>query len=66
MLAEVRIDYLMPYMKSIMQFMLIASQDADAAVCLEACEFWSAIGESKMCREPLGEILPQYELCNSL
>ena len=60
MLAEVRADYLMPYIKSIMQFMLLATQDTDESVALEACEFWSAIAELKLSRDALLELLPTY------
>ena len=57
-LVEVRVDYLMPNIRNIVQFMLHATNDQDDAVSLEACEFWSAIAETKVCKEAVREHLP--------
>ncbi|KAF0695448.1 Aste57867_13736 [Aphanomyces stellatus] len=42
-LLEVRMQVLLPHFTPIVQFILHASNDADEAVALEACEFWSSI-----------------------
>lgn len=56
-LVEVRIDYLMPHIRNIVQYMLHATNDSDPDVALEACEFWSAIAETKVCKDSLREVL---------
>jgi len=39
-------------MKGVIEFMLMATQDEDEHVALEACEFWSAYCETKVCSFP--------------
>lgn len=41
-LLEVGVQYLLPHLESIIQFILRASQDPDENVAIEACEFWAA------------------------
>ncbi|DAZ98316.1 TPA: hypothetical protein N0F65_008902 [Lagenidium giganteum] len=41
-LLEVGVQYLVPHLDSIIQFILRANQDADEKVALEACEFWAS------------------------
>lgn len=36
------------YMHDVIKFMLMASQDDDEVVALEACEFWSAYCETEV------------------
>uniref|UniRef100_A0A672MM70 Transportin-1 n=1 Tax=Sinocyclocheilus grahami TaxID=75366 RepID=A0A672MM70_SINGR len=45
MLLEVRVDRLIPHMRSIVEYMLQRSQDPDENVALEACEFWLTLAE---------------------
>jgi hypothetical protein len=58
MLVEVRIDYLLPQIKNVIQYMLYATQDKDEDLAVEACEFWSAVAETKYGRDILAEVLP--------
>ncbi|KAF4044786.1 HEAT-like repeat [Phytophthora infestans] len=41
-LLEVGVQYLVPHLDSIIQFILRANQDEDENVALEACEFWAS------------------------
>eukprot|EP01114_Cavostelium_apophysatum_P018671 TRINITY_DN5836_c0_g2_i3.p1 TRINITY_DN5836_c0_g2~~TRINITY_DN5836_c0_g2_i3.p1 ORF type:complete len:636 (-),score=125.18 TRINITY_DN5836_c0_g2_i3:1111-3018(-) len=59
MLAEVRIEYLVPHMTNVVRYILHATQDRDEDVSLEACEFFSAIAETRVCKQSLGPVLPQ-------
>lgn len=59
MLLEVRIDRLVPQMNSIIDYMLLRTQDSDDAVALEACEFWLSLAEQNICREALQPHLPR-------
>jgi transportin-1 len=45
-LLEVRFDYLQRYIHDVIKFMLVASQDEDEIVALEACEFCTACFET--------------------
>jgi hypothetical protein len=54
------VDYLRNYLKNIVQFMMHASQDQSEMVALEACEFWSALAETKVCKDVLREFIPRY------
>ncbi len=58
MLVEIRVDYLIPFIRNVVQFMLHSMQDPDEGVALEACEFWSAIADTNLCIEVLTEFLP--------
>lgn len=46
-------DRLIPNMYSIIEYMLMRTQDADEAVALEACEFWLSLAEQQICKEAL-------------
>jgi transportin-1 len=52
MLLDVRMDRLMPHMNSIIEYMLIRTQDPDDTA-LEACEFWLSLAEHPVCKEVL-------------
>ena len=54
MLLEVQLEKLLPHMGNVVQYMLMATTDADEQVALEACEFWSAICETQVAKEALG------------
>lgn len=41
-LLEVGVQYLLPHIDSIIQFILRANQDDDESVAIEACEFWAS------------------------
>jgi transportin-1 len=58
-LTEIRIDFLLPEIRNVVNYILHATQDQDEQVALEACEFWSAIAETKICRQVLEEFLPR-------
>uniref|UniRef100_A0A8C1HQU7 Transportin-1 n=1 Tax=Cyprinus carpio carpio TaxID=630221 RepID=A0A8C1HQU7_CYPCA len=53
MLLEVRVDRLIPHMRSIVEYMLQRSQDPDENVALEACEFWLTLAEQPIYRDTL-------------
>ena len=53
MLLDVRMDRLMPHMNSIIEYMLVRTQDSDDTA-LEACEFWLSLAEHPVCKEVLG------------
>lgn len=53
MLLDVRMDRLMPHMNSIIEYMLVRTQDNDDTA-LEACEFWLSLAEHPVCKEVLG------------
>ena len=53
MLLEVRMDRLIPHMHSIIEYMLMRTQDPDENVALEACEFWLSLAEQSICKDAL-------------
>jgi hypothetical protein len=59
MLLDVQLEKLMPHMNNVVQYMLMATTDQNELVALEACEFWSAICETKVAKQALGDFLPQ-------
>ncbi|XP_015791866.1 transportin-1 [Tetranychus urticae] len=59
MLLEVKIDRLIPHIHSIVEYMLLRSQDPDEIVALEACEFWLNLAEQPICKEVLSQHLPR-------
>jgi len=59
MLLEVRLDCLMPHILHVVEYMLHATQDVDEAVALEACEFWSALCETKVAKDVLRDVVPR-------
>lgn len=59
MLLEVRIERLIPHMHNIIEYMLLRTQDQNAAVALEACEFWLSLAEQEICSQALAPHLPR-------
>lgn len=59
MLLEVRMDRLIPHMHSIIEYMLMRTQDPDEGVALEACEFWLSLADEPICKEALSPHLPR-------
>lgn len=53
MLLETRMDRLIPHIHSIIDYMLMRTQDQDDSIALEACEFWLSLAEQPICRETL-------------
>lgn len=47
-LLEVKFQYLQAHMHNVIRYMLMATDDEDDDVALEACEFWSAYCETKV------------------
>jgi len=58
-LTELRVDFLLPYMNNIVQYIIHANRDENEEVCLEACEFWTVIADTSICEETLKNFLPQ-------
>ncbi|TYZ62117.1 hypothetical protein PybrP1_012104 [[Pythium] brassicae (nom. inval.)] len=61
-LLEVGVQYLLPHIESIIQFILRANQDADESVAIEACEFWASfcdLREFSEIKHVLAPYLPQ-------
>ena len=44
-------------MKDVISYMLQSTQDSDANVALEACEFWAAIAPARASRDILQQFL---------
>ena len=59
MLLDAGFDALEPHMPAVIQYMLSATADHNVIVALEACEFWSAICETRIAQEALGGVLDQ-------
>lgn len=59
MLLDVRLDRLYPHISSIIEYMLVRTQDPDESVALEACEFWLTLAETPVCHEVLAPHLPR-------
>ncbi|PAA65300.1 hypothetical protein BOX15_Mlig026208g1, partial [Macrostomum lignano] len=59
LLVDSRMGYLLPYMTSILEFMLLRTQDPDEFVAQEACELWLAIADQPNCQELLRPYLPK-------
>ncbi|KAM9983707.1 hypothetical protein ACTFIY_000421 [Dictyostelium cf. discoideum] len=57
-LVETKIEFLLPYIKDVIQYMLHATKDKSEEVALEACEFWTAISQAEGCRDLLRDYLP--------
>ena len=53
MLLDSALEPLTPHMPAVVQYMLSATADQEESVALEACEFWSAICETRVAREAL-------------
>ena len=52
-LVEVGAADLLPHMHSIVEYMLIRTQDPNEVVSLEACEFWLTLADQTICVEAL-------------
>ena len=59
MLLDVRLDRLFPHMVSIIEYMLVRTQDPEESVALEACEFWLTLAETQICHDVLAPYLPR-------
>jgi transportin-1 len=59
LLLDVHLECLLPHMKQVIEYFLISTKDSDELVALEACEFWSAICETRIAKEYLAEYLPR-------
>lgn len=57
MLLEVRSTDLIPHMHSIVEYMLVHTQDSNDIVALEACEFWLTLAEQSICVDALAPYL---------
>ncbi|KAF2075365.1 hypothetical protein CYY_003341 [Polysphondylium violaceum] len=58
-LVETRIEFLLPFIKDVVKYMLHASKDTNEEVAIESTEFWAALSQSEHhCREVLLEFLP--------
>ncbi|EGC40393.1 hypothetical protein DICPUDRAFT_44597 [Dictyostelium purpureum] len=57
-LVETKIEFLLPYIKDVIEYMLHATKDKSEEVALEACEFWTAISQTEGCRDLLKDYLP--------
>lgn len=58
-LIEVRHAFLEPHLRNVIEYMLLANNDSDDEVSLEACEFWSAYCDANLPPEGLREFLPR-------
>ena len=62
-LMEVQPEKLMPFMKDVIEYMLGSTQESDAGIALESCEFWSAFCEADLPPEEitaqLGGFIPR-------
>ncbi len=56
-MVELHVDYLGPHWKEISSFMIRAIDEKDPQIAKLACEFWSALCESKS-KQVLSEHLP--------
>lgn len=59
LLLQSKPDALAPYMRNIIEYMLLSSKHADEQVALEACEFWIISSELKGVKHHLREYVPQ-------
>jgi len=57
MMLEVRATDLLPHMHSIIEYMLVRTQDTNETVALESCEFWLTLAEQSICVEALAPFL---------
>eukprot|EP01100_Stratorugosa_tubuloviscum_P007216 TRINITY_DN301_c0_g1_i1.p1 TRINITY_DN301_c0_g1~~TRINITY_DN301_c0_g1_i1.p1 ORF type:complete len:908 (+),score=360.99 TRINITY_DN301_c0_g1_i1:66-2726(+) len=58
-IIELKYDLILPYIKQIIEFMIVQSSSDDNEISLIANEFWAAICEISICKEVLGEYLPR-------
>uniref|UniRef100_K3WSY9 Importin N-terminal domain-containing protein n=1 Tax=Globisporangium ultimum (strain ATCC 200006 / CBS 805.95 / DAOM BR144) TaxID=431595 RepID=K3WSY9_GLOUD len=57
-LLEVGVQYLLPHIDSIIQFILRANQDEDENVAIEACEFWASFCDLREFNDIKGVLQP--------
>uniref|UniRef100_M4BCU6 Importin N-terminal domain-containing protein n=1 Tax=Hyaloperonospora arabidopsidis (strain Emoy2) TaxID=559515 RepID=M4BCU6_HYAAE len=57
-LLEVGVQYLVPHLDSIIQFILRANQDKDETVAIEACEFWASFCDLREFEELKSRLQP--------
>lgn len=50
-------QYIQPFMKNIIEFMLLETKNQDESVALAACEFWAKIAETESCSEEVVALL---------
>jgi transportin-1 len=58
-LLEYRPEKLEPQLEQVIKYMILCTQDSDASIALEACEFWLVMAEHKPFYEVLMTSLPQ-------
>lgn len=59
-LLEIRAELLKPYMSGLISYMIETTQDPTEFLAIEACEFWSSLGDLPgICRDVLPPFLPQ-------
>ena len=58
LLLEVGVQFLVPHLDSIIQFILRANQDPDESVALEACEFWASFVDTHEFNDLKGSLEP--------
>lgn len=59
LLLQAKPDALAPYMRNIIEYMLISSKHHDEQVALEACEFWNICAKLKDAKHHLVDYVPQ-------
>ncbi len=57
-LTSVRVSYLLQYLNDIAKYMLTMTASKNEEVSMEACEFWSALAETKYCEQVARDLLP--------
>jgi hypothetical protein len=62
MLLDIHLQRLLPYLNSIIEYIIVRTQDHEETVSLEACEFWLTLAETPICVDVLtpflGRIVP--------
>ncbi|VDL19318.1 unnamed protein product [Hymenolepis diminuta] len=56
-LVEVQVEILLPHLPSIIEYILLRTQDEDEAIALEACEFWLSLSDAPLCFQVLSSYL---------
>lgn len=56
-LLEQKVDSLLPYIKPVIEYMILKTQDENVA--LQATDFWHTLSEQAICKEVLGPYLPK-------
>jgi transportin-1 len=50
-LTAVRIGYLLPHINDVAKYMILFAESNDTTLAMEACEFWTALSETKYCKQ---------------